>query len=445
MADKRLAAEPVDPSLLGQPLKFEFSGRTAPNRILKASMTERLSTWDPNKFEARGIPTTELINVYKRWGEGGFGVVLTGNIMIEYDHIEAAGNIIIPQNSSFSGERFEAFRTLAKVSKAHGSLVMAQLNHPGRQAASYGQSQPISASDVQLDGEVMGKFKKPRPMVQADFKAVIDKFTHAAQYCYKAGFDGVELHGAHGYLLAQFISQTTNKRTDKYGGSIRSRARIIFEIADAIRDRIKDPSFCLGIKMNSVEFQQENISAENCKLLCIELEKHSFDFVELSGATYRSPTSADKSQSTKKREIFFQTFADMIIPGLKKTKVYVTGGLRTTQAMVKALGVVDGVGIARPAANEFDLAKKLLRGNVQSTVDNLISDEDFGLSTIAAGSQMRLVGRDKQPLDLSREDHREAFDKSLQQWKEEMAQNGDNSKFGFVDIISITLKPFSKA
>lgn len=197
MAPTRIPAEDVDPTPLGQPLVFEFSGKTAPNRFLKGSLLERLSSWDPQNFEKRGVPSKELINLYKRWGEGGFGLLLTSNVMIEYDHLETAGNAIIPRGSPFSGERFEAFKALADGAKKHGSLIMAQVSHPGRQVAEAVQKNPISASDVQLDGQVLSStFAKPRAMEKKDFDDVIEGFAHAAEYCYKAGFDGIELHAA---------------------------------------------------------------------------------------------------------------------------------------------------------------------------------------------------------------------------------------------------------
>ena len=152
MAPDRYESDNVDPSPLGKPLKFEFSGKVAKNRFLKAAMTERISSWDPKDMEARGIPSKNLINVYKRWGEGEFGQILTGNIMIEYDQLEAMGNPIIPWNAEFSGPRFEAFNQLAKAAKAHGSLIVGQVSHPGRQVESRIQKNPISASDVQLEG-----------------------------------------------------------------------------------------------------------------------------------------------------------------------------------------------------------------------------------------------------------------------------------------------------
>ncbi|KAF3766862.1 FMN-linked oxidoreductase [Cryphonectria parasitica EP155] len=443
MAPARFEAEDVDPSPLGQPLKFEFSGHTAKNRFMKAAMTERLSTWDPVNIEKRGVPKPELINVYRRWGEGGYGVILSGNVMIEYDHLEAPGNPIIPYGAPFEGERFEAFRELAAAGKKEGSLFLAQVSHPGRQVVEAVQPHPISASDVQLEGEVMGMtFAKPRAMEKKDIERVVEGFAHAAEYAQKAGFDGIQLHGAHGYLLAQFLAPSTNKRTDEYGGSLRNRARIILEIADAIKARVKGKPFTLGIKINSVEFQKGGFSTEDCAELCEELEKHGFDFVELSGGTYEELAFSHKKESTKKREAFFLEFADMIAPRLHKTKTYVVGGLRTAKGMIKALDSVQGVSLGRPTAHEFDLPKKILEGKAKSAIQYKIDEQNFGVTNVAAGTQIRLVGNDKEPLDLSQEKQLEVFMQSLQQWSEIMANNKDGSKYGFVDIEGLELQPF---
>ena len=152
MAPTRYQSAPADASKLSQALSFSFSKKVAKNRFLKAAMTERLSSWDPKDFKARGIPSKNLINVYKRWGEGGFGQILTGNLMIDYDQLEAAGNPIIPLEAKFEGERFEAFKELATLAKAHGSLIVGQVSHPGRQVEERIQADPVSASDVQLSG-----------------------------------------------------------------------------------------------------------------------------------------------------------------------------------------------------------------------------------------------------------------------------------------------------
>ncbi|KAG9551748.1 FMN-linked oxidoreductase, partial [Aureobasidium melanogenum] len=233
MAPPRYESEDVSAAPLGQPLEFAFSGRSAPNRFLKGAMTERLSSWDPENLPARGVPSERLINAYKRWGEGEIGLILSGNIMFEYDHLEAAGNPIIPVDAPFEGERFENFKRMATEGKKHGMLMVGQVSHPGRQVESRIQKNPISASDVQLEGNVMGMtFEKPRAATEQDIARIIEGFAHACEYLEKGGWDGAELHGAHGYLLAQFLSPTTNKRTDKYGGSLENRARLIIEIAN---------------------------------------------------------------------------------------------------------------------------------------------------------------------------------------------------------------------
>lgn len=315
-------------------------------------------------------------------------MILTGNVMIEYDHLEAPGNPIIPAEAPFSGERFEKFREMAAEGKKGGSLMVAQVSHPGRQVGDQVQKKPISASDVQLEGEVMGMtFAKPKPMDEGDFKRVIDGFAHAAEYLYKAGYDGIQLHGAHGYLLAQFLSPTTNKRTDQYGGSIENRARLIVEIASAIRQRVPDRAFMLGIKVNSVEFQQDGFTVDDCRSLCRQLEAHEFDFVELSGGTYQRLAFEHARESSEKREAFFLEFADSIVGELTKTRTYVTGGLRTAGAMVEALKTVDGVGLGRPATHEFDLPKRLLNEEVESAIKYAVDEQQFGLTNVIAGSQ----------------------------------------------------------
>jgi 2,4-dienoyl-CoA reductase-like NADH-dependent reductase (Old Yellow Enzyme family) len=411
MAPQRYEAGHKDPAPLGKPLDFAFSKKTAQNRFLKGAMSERLSSWDDENLEARGVPSKELVNVYRHWGEGEFGVILTGNIMMEYDHLEAAGNPIIPRGSKYEGERFEMFKELATQSKKHGSLIVGQISHPGRQVTDSIQKNPISASDVQLEGSVMGMtFAKPRAATEEDIQNVIDGFAHAAEYLEKAGYDGIQLHGAHGYLLAQFLSPTTNKRTDKYGGSLENRARLIVEVGQEVRKRTS-PNFVLGIKLNSVEFQDKGFGTEEAATLCKLLEDNSFDFVELSGGTYEQLAFGHKRESTKKREAFFLEFAEKITPSLSKTKTYITGGLKSAPAMVDALNTVDGIGLARPVCLEPELPRRIINGEVPAAIKQLTDDNDFGMTNVAAVTQMHQLGKDQQPIDLSDESNFEAFKK----------------------------------
>lgn len=442
---QRYESDNVDQAPLGKPLKFEFSGKTAPNRFLKGAMTERISSWDPKNLEARGVPSKNLINVYRRWGEGEMGVILSGNIMIEYDHLEAAGNPIIPRGSKYEGERFDAFTEMATQGKKHGSLMVGQVSHPGRQVQDVIQTKPISASDVQLEGNIMGMtFAKPRAATDEDIKNVIEGFAHAAEYLEKGGWDGIQLHGAHGYLLAQFLSPTTNKRTDQYGGRLENRARLILEIAQEIRKRTK-PDFIVSIKLNSVEFQDRGFNPEEAKELCTLLEQNRFDFVELSGGTYESLAFTHKRESTKKREAFFLEFADLISPALTKTKTYVTGGFKTVGAMVQALSTVDGVGLARPVCQEPHLCKDILEGKVKAAIEQQLDQDNFGITNVAAGTQIRQIGKDQEPIDLSRAENVDAFMKDMGTWAEKMAKDSEHSSYGYIDITSAAPIPYGTA
>ncbi|KAI8623286.1 hypothetical protein F5Y19DRAFT_468622 [Xylariaceae sp. FL1651] len=283
MDQKRFKGEPIDPVPLGKALEFSFI-----------------------------VPTKELVNVYRRWGEGDFGTIATGNIMVEYDNLEAAGNPIIPREAPFSGDRFDGFREVALASKAHGSLVLSpcpaiqRLYHLiERIRGSHQTSRIIPSVQAMYTSKARTWAQLPASpaMTQHDINLVVDGFAHDAEYCYRAGYGG-----------------GTNKRTDKYCGSITNCAGIIFEISNEICARVRDESFVVGIKINSVEFQSGGFTHDECKL----------------------------------------EFADMIVPELTRTKVIVTGGQRTINGMVKALDTVHIAGLTRPISHEFDVPNKIL-------------------------------------------------------------------------------------
>ncbi|KAH7462843.1 NADH-dependent flavin oxidoreductase [Fusarium oxysporum f. sp. matthiolae] len=444
MTRPRYGSEEVDPTPLGQPLEFPFSKRVAKNTFMKAAMTERLASWDPKDLSQRGIPTEDLINTYKWFGKGGIGMLLTGNLMVDPVNIEAAGNLIIPRDAPFEGPRFAAYQRLAHAGNHDGSLFLGQLSHAGRQVQTRFQTDPVSASAVHLDKDVWGmKFSKPHAASKEEIKGIVADFTHAAEFLYKSGFNGAQLHAAHGYLLSQFLSRRTNNRTDEYGGSVANRARIIVEIVSSIRSKMPTSSgFILGVKLNSVEFDEKGFTPEECGELCELLEKEcQFDFVELSGGTYEDMAFEHKRDSTKKREAFFLDFAESIVPRLTKTKVYVTGGFRTVSAMVKALDVVDGIGLARPFCAEPSLVKEIFSGAVKTgTVIPDIDTQDYGLTEVVAGTQMRQLGRNQAPMDLSRPEVVEAFKKSFAKWEALLEEDGDKSEiYGYVDLEGVDL------
>ncbi|KAL6250324.1 hypothetical protein RBB50_002625 [Rhinocladiella similis] len=389
--NSRAKSDRVDVSVLKEPITFAFSGRTAKNRFLKAPMTERLCRWNKEgeDISARGVPSPEYLNLYRRWGEGEIGVIVSGNTMVRYDAVEAYGNPILVDDHD---GRVAKYKEVTDAAKAHGSLIVAQLSHPGRQGTKYLNPNPVSASDVHLAIHWAGnEFNKPRPLTVPEIKEMVKSWGETAYLCHKAGFDGVQVHCAHGYLLAQFLSPTTNHRTDEYGGDLTNRSRIVFEIIEEIQRRVPDPSFIICVKLNSVEFQDKGTTPENARDLCLKLEEARVDFVDLSGGTFEARAFEHKKQSTIAREAYFIEFAEMIRPLLKKTKVFVTGGFRSASGMVKAVagGACDGVGIGRPLAAEPYIVKELLEGKATGALENLVP---LPLNTQSSGTQLHQIG-----------------------------------------------------
>ncbi|KAI0911161.1 NADH oxidase [Ustulina deusta] len=391
----------TDTRRLAEPIIFPFSKRTASNRFLKAATSEHLSSYDEVNLEARGIPPPELVQFYSTFARGGWGQILTGNIQISYTDLEGPGNAIIAPGAEFSGPRFEAFAAVAAAGKSHGSLIVGQVSHAGRQVPEALQPHPISASPVQLiTTSGNGPFGVPREATRQDLDNVIEGFAHAAEYLERAGFDGIELHGAHGYLIAQFLSPTTNQRTDEYGGSLENRMRLVLEIAAAIKKRISE-NFILGIKVNSVEFQDKGFTPEEAVLLCQALEKAGFDYVETSGGNYEELGLEHKKESTVKRENYFIEFAERIRKAVSQTKVYTTGGLKTIGGMLSTLEGVDGVGIGRAALQEPSFAADILSGKITGAMKSSLSETDFFGQLWGASYMIQQVARGEDPADMT--------------------------------------------
>ncbi|KAF2032835.1 FMN-linked oxidoreductase [Setomelanomma holmii] len=387
----RVQGAKTDVSGLAESITFPFSGRTAKNRFLKAPMTERICHWpeDASDIQSRGFPSEAYTHLYQRWGEGDIGIIVAGNLMIRYDAVEAYGNPILQDNHD---NRIAAFRKVADAAKAHGSLFIAQLSHPGRQGTATLNPEPVSASDVQLQIKWAGNwFAKPRALTIAEIGEMVKWWGEAARLCCESGFDGIQIHCAHGYLLAQFLSQTTNKRTDAYGGSFENRCRIIFEIINEVKRVVPDRNFIICVKLNSVEFQPGGQTPEDCRNLCLKLEEQGVDFLDLSGGTFEGRAFEHKKESTKKREAYFIEFAEQIRPMLKKTVLYVTGGFRTAAGMASAIqsGACDGVGIGRPLGAEPYLCKEILEGTVDGAIENFVP---LPKNTQATGSQLHQIG-----------------------------------------------------
>ncbi|TFK53606.1 FMN-linked oxidoreductase [Heliocybe sulcata] len=389
--------DPVD--VLSQPVKLPFSGKVVPNRFLKSAMTERLCTWDPDNRAECGKPTEAYVNLYKKWGEGQTGMIVLGNVPVHREFLEAAGNAIIDKTNSW--DAVEAFKPVVAAAKAHGMLVIAQLTHAGRQTAAHISEHPVSASATKTPDGAMGMtFKTARAMTEEEIWDAIDRWAFASEVLYKAGADGVQLHGAHGYLLSQFLSPRTNLRTDQWGGSFENRSRIVFETLKAIRKRVPDEAFILSIKINSHDFIDGGFDEQDCTAMVERLEAARVDLIELSGGTYETSAFEHKKESTIRREGFFVEFADRMRPHLKQSVLCVTGGFRNVGPMADAItrNTCQIIGLGRPLCAEPDLPKKILERQVTGAKENVLP---FQLQIVAAVLQIHAIAENASVYDVS--------------------------------------------
>lgn len=200
-----------DAQILGQPITFP-NGLTAPNRFLKSAMTERLCTYSDDNESERGKPTPEYIRLYEEWGKGEIGTIVLGNIPVKRDGLEAKKNAVIDPDSDW--DAVEAFKPVIAAAKRHGMLCIGQLTHGGRQVSDDIVKTPVSSSDIQNAPAMGMSFGKPRPLEESEIEDLIERWANAAEVLYKAGADGAQLHGAHGYLLSQVSRRKAGMHSD---------------------------------------------------------------------------------------------------------------------------------------------------------------------------------------------------------------------------------------
>lgn len=331
-------------------------GLCLPNRIAKASMTERLAGPD-------GRPNEKFVRLYEQFAAGGAGMLLTGNVVIDARHLEGFGNAVLEDE-----QHLASFARWAAAGKSHGAPMIMQLNHPGRQAPRTLLQRPVAPSAVPL--QKYGYFAGPRALTVDEIEKIIERFAQAAVLAERAGFAGVEVHAAHGYLLSQFLAPNVNRRTDAWGGSLENRTRILMCVVDRIRARVS-PSFAVGVKLNAGDFVKGGFLPEEAEQVVRWLDRRALDFIEISGGTFERPASFGRGlpESTRLREGYFVELARR---ARKATSIpiMVTGGFRTAHAMRDALltGACDIIGMARPLAVEPELPRRLLTGEAACAV-----------------------------------------------------------------------------
>jgi 2,4-dienoyl-CoA reductase-like NADH-dependent reductase (Old Yellow Enzyme family) len=293
------------------------NGGKLKNRLAKAAMEE-------NMAERQQQPGSELLRLYQAWARGGVGLIITGNVMVDRLAMTGPGGLALDNDSAL-----DTFKTWAAAGKLNGTRLWMQINHPGRQVYKNMGGKALAPSAIALDlGKHSGMFAQPKAMSEEEIQDVIERFVLTASLAQQAGFDGVEVHAAHGYLLAQFLSPLTNKRSDQWGGSLENRARLLLVIIKAIKEAC-GPQFDLAVKLNSADFQRGGFDIEDAESVAQMLSELNVDMLELSGGSYEAPAMQGRTADdrTLAREAYFLEFAARVA---KKVDIPVmtTGGVR---------------------------------------------------------------------------------------------------------------------
>jgi 2,4-dienoyl-CoA reductase-like NADH-dependent reductase (Old Yellow Enzyme family) len=349
--------------ILSQPLTLPC-GVTLPNRLVKGAMSELLA-------DTHNRATEKHETLYRTFARKGPGLLLTGNVQVDRLHLEHGSNVVI--QGVQDPKALAALKAWSAAAKEAGGHVWMQLSHSGRQTQKSINPRPQAPSEVQvnLPGD---RFGTPVALTSAEIEGLIERFAHAASVARETGFNGVELHAAHGYLFSQFLSPRTNLRSDEWGGDLLGRARFLLKTVERIRGKV-GADFAIGVKLNSADFQRGGFSFEDSQIVAGWLDEASVDVIEISGGTYEQPKMANIeglepafdpmiSKSTREREAFFARFAPEMRRSIKRAKLMVTGGFRSAAGMAQAItdDGVDLIGLGRPLCLYPEAPSELLNG-----------------------------------------------------------------------------------
>jgi 2,4-dienoyl-CoA reductase-like NADH-dependent reductase (Old Yellow Enzyme family) len=344
--------------ILARPLTLPC-GATLRNRVAKAAMSEALAD------EGFG-PSDRLLRVYERWGRSGAGMLLTGNVIIDMDGRTEPANVVLEDD-----RHLPALRRWAEAAQGHGARLWMQISHAGRQSGRGITRTPVAPSAIGLRG-MGGLFATPRALGADEVERLVARFAQAAGLAHAAGFGGVQIHAAHGYLVSQFISPLVNHRDDAWGGDATRRMAMLLAIVRAMR-AATDRSFPIAVKLNSADFQRGGFAPEDALEVVRALEVAGVDLIEVSGGNYESPAMVGRGEvaavaraSTVAREAYFLEYAQKLREHTA-VPLMLTGGLRTAAAMAHVVesGAAAVVGLGRPMTLQPDLPARLLDGSVE--------------------------------------------------------------------------------
>ncbi|UMP00591.1 NADH:flavin oxidoreductase/NADH oxidase family protein [Amycolatopsis sp. EV170708-02-1] len=364
-------------------------GSTLPNRLVKAAMEENMAS-------SGQLPGKPLFELYRRWSEGGAGLLITGNVMVHAEALTGPAGVVLDADSPL-----EPFRRWASAAKSGGARVWMQINHPGRQVRADMPGVAWGPSAVRVDvGRNSERFAEPVEMSARRIEETVARFAETARRAEGAGFDGVEIHAAHGYLLSQFLSPLANRREDRWGGSLENRARFLLDVVRAVR-AVVAPGFAVAVKLNSADFQRGGFDADDAASVIAMLAPLGVDLVELSGGSYESPAMTGQSgdDRTRAREAYFLSLAEQLVR-TSALPLMLTGGVvrRRVAEEVLASGV-ELVGMGTALAVDPDLPAKW-RHDADAGVE--LAPVRIGDKAVASAASMARVRRQLRRLGAGR-------------------------------------------
>jgi 2,4-dienoyl-CoA reductase-like NADH-dependent reductase (Old Yellow Enzyme family) len=393
---------PISPLSLFAPLTLP-NGAVVPNRMAKAAMEE-------NMADSGQIPGESLRRLYAGWAEGGVGLILSGNVMIDPTALTGPGGVVLDER-----QPIEPFKAWARAAMSGGGQAWLQINHPGRQVFAAMGQQAVAPSAVGVDmGAYSHLFPVPRGLDEAGIAGIVARFVTTAGLAEAAGFSGVQIHAAHGYLISQFLSPLTNRRTDAWGGELHNRARLLLDVVKAVR-AVVSPGFSVAVKLNSADFQEGGFGASDATQVVRWLNDLPVDLVELSGGSYESPAmqgapqateGAPKAGHTAAREAYFLDFA-RDISAVARMPVMVTGGIHRRAVAEAALKPSEGrpgvamVGIASAMAFEPKLPERWKDGEALDVDIPSVGWRNKAYASLARMAlvklQLRRLGKSRRP------------------------------------------------
>lgn len=355
------------------------SGQVLKNRIAKAAMEE-------NMAGDGQLPDQQLLSLYRHWANGGTGLLITGNVMVHAEALTGPAGVVLDEHAPL-----EPFADWAKAAKAGGAAIWMQINHPGRQVASDMPGVVWGPTDIAVNlGKHSSRFGRPTAMTAQQISDTVARYAVTARRAEEAGFDGVEIHAAHGYLLSQFLSPLVNKRTDQWGGSLENRARMLLDIVRAVRAAVS-PSFAVAVKLNSADFQRGGFGADDARRVIEMLEPLGVDLVELSGGSYESPamTGRPADDRTQAREAYFLDLAKDLVR-TSPLPLMLTGGITKRSTADRVLdSAVAVIGMGTALAVTPDLPERWRQGREADRHMRPVTWSDKALASAASMAQVR--------------------------------------------------------